>query len=82
MHVDSIFVHVRFKIRVDLAHVDLKAIQTVEEPFIFKLESNGRFMLFKKRVKWIFYEFRMCFNIKDNRMGKYVGFFKFREGNM
>ena len=72
MHIASISVFVRFKSRVDLAYTDLKAIRTVKEHFRLKLESDECFMLFNKRVKHVFYKFRMCFNRKDNEIGKYV----------
>ena len=48
MHVASIFGRVRSKIHADVAHMDFKAIQTLEEYFRFKFESDGCFMIFNK----------------------------------
>ena len=74
VHIASISMCVCFKICVDLACMDLKAIRTVEEPLDSNWSRMGYFMLFHKRVKYIYYKFRMSFNRKDNKMGKYVIF--------
>ena len=73
MHVASICVHFCIKIRANVACTDLKAVRTVEGPFIFKFESNEIYMLLIKG-KWLFYKFRMGFNIEENKMGKFVSF--------
>ena len=46
---------------------------TVEKPLELKFESDGCFMLSLKG-KWLFYKFRMSFNIKDSKIDKFVSF--------
>ena len=48
VHVTSIYVRVRIKIRADLAHAYLKAVWTVEKLFIFNFEFDGLYMLLIK----------------------------------
>ena len=48
--------------------------RTVEEPFILKFESDGAFYAFNKGSNEYFYKFRMSFNIKNNKIVKFVSF--------